>query len=114
VYQPNMCGSYNGRTAGMCGEATIAEPWKGVSEAAMAETHKAQEGLLVRCDAHIGGETSVGTLKLDEAIKMPCGDLLASPQKKCEYVWPTRQNGDVSHLKTGDEITTHGECVQNL
>jgi hypothetical protein len=68
----------------------------------------------VRCDAHIGGETSVGTFKLDEAIEMPCTDLLASSQRKCEYVWLTWQNEDVSHLKTGDEITTHGECVQPL
>jgi hypothetical protein len=39
---------------------------------------------------------------------------LPSQQRKCEYAWPTRQNGDVSHLETGDEITTHGECVQPL
>jgi hypothetical protein len=37
-------GSYDGRTAGMCSEATMAEPWEGVSDAAIAETHKAQEG----------------------------------------------------------------------
>jgi hypothetical protein len=45
---------------------------------------------------------------------MPCSDLLASHQRKCEYAWPTWQNGDVSHLETGDETTTHGECVQPL
>jgi hypothetical protein len=37
-------GSCYGRTARMCGEAMMAEPWKGVGEAGMAETHKAQEG----------------------------------------------------------------------
>jgi hypothetical protein len=47
----------------MFGEAAMAEPWDGVGKAAMAETHKAQEGLLGGCDAHIGGKTSVGTLQ---------------------------------------------------
>jgi hypothetical protein len=32
-------------------------------EAAMAGTHKAQEGLLGGCNAHAGSETSVGTLQ---------------------------------------------------
>jgi hypothetical protein len=45
---------------------------------------------------------------------MPCSDLLASHQRKCEYAWLVWQNGGVSHLETGDEITTHGECVQPL
>jgi hypothetical protein len=45
---------------------------------------------------------------------MRCSDLLTSHQWKFEYVWPTWQNGDVSHLETGDEITTHGKCVQPL
>jgi hypothetical protein len=39
------------QTAGMFGEAVMAEPWDGVSKAAMAGTHKAQEGSSrwVRC-----------------------------------------------------------------
>jgi hypothetical protein len=45
-------------------------------------------------------------------MEMSSSDLLASHQWKCEYAWPAWQNGDVSHLETGDEITTHGECVQ--
>jgi hypothetical protein len=36
--------SCDGRTAGMFGEAVLAEPWDGVGTAAMARTHKAQEG----------------------------------------------------------------------
>jgi hypothetical protein len=32
------------QTAGMFGEAATAEPWDGVGKAAMAGTHKAQEG----------------------------------------------------------------------
>jgi hypothetical protein len=45
---PTGCaGSYDGRITRMFSEATMAESWDGVGKAAMAETHKAQEGLLV-------------------------------------------------------------------
>jgi hypothetical protein len=39
------------QTAGMFDEAAMAEPWDGVGKAAMAGTHKAQEGASgwVRC-----------------------------------------------------------------
>jgi hypothetical protein len=37
-------GSYDGRTAGIFGEAALAKPWEGVGNAAMAKTNKAQEG----------------------------------------------------------------------
>jgi hypothetical protein len=37
-------GSYDGRTAGMFGEAVMAKLWDGVGTIAMAGTHKAQEG----------------------------------------------------------------------
>jgi hypothetical protein len=38
-------------TAGIFGEATMAEPWDGVGKTVMAGTHKAQEGASgwVRC-----------------------------------------------------------------
>jgi hypothetical protein len=39
----------------------MVETWEGVAEATMVETHKAR--LLVGLDAHIGSETSVGTLQ---------------------------------------------------
>jgi hypothetical protein len=44
-------GSYDGRTTGMYSEAVMAEPWDGVGTAAMARTHKVQEGASgwVRC-----------------------------------------------------------------
>jgi hypothetical protein len=44
-------GSCDGKTARMFAEATMAKPGEGVGEAAMAETHKAQEGAFggVRC-----------------------------------------------------------------
>jgi hypothetical protein len=44
-------GSCDGRTAGMFGEAVMAESCEGMGKAAMAGTHKAQEGASggVRC-----------------------------------------------------------------
>jgi hypothetical protein len=62
---PTGCaGKLRWQTAGMFGEAVMAEPWDGVGKAAMAGTHKAQEGLLGWCDAHVGSETLVGTLQV--------------------------------------------------
>jgi hypothetical protein len=44
-------GKLRWQTIGMFGEAVMAEPWDGVGKAAMARTHKAQEGAFgwVRC-----------------------------------------------------------------
>jgi hypothetical protein len=63
AYQLVLQGSYDGRTAGMFGEAAMAETWGGVGTTVMAGTHMAQEQLLGGCNAHTGGETSVGTLQ---------------------------------------------------
>jgi hypothetical protein len=61
---PTGCaGKLRWQTAGMFSEAAMVEPWDGVDKAAMAGTHKAQEGLLGGCDAHAGGATSVGMLQ---------------------------------------------------
>jgi hypothetical protein len=51
LYQPDVQGSCDGGTTGMCDEAVMAEPSEGVVDAAMAQTHKAQEGASggVRC-----------------------------------------------------------------
>jgi hypothetical protein len=49
---PTGCaGKLRWQTAGMFGEATMAEPWDGVGKVAMAGTHKAQKGASgwVRC-----------------------------------------------------------------
>jgi hypothetical protein len=51
------------QTVGLFSDATMAEPWDGVGEAMMAEPIWHKRGLLGGCDAHTGGETSVGTLQ---------------------------------------------------
>jgi hypothetical protein len=59
---PTGCaGKLRWQTAGMFGEAAMAEPWDGVGKAAMAGTTRHKRGLLGGCDAHTGGETSLGT-----------------------------------------------------
>jgi hypothetical protein len=47
----------------MFGDAAMAAPLDGVGEAARAEPIRHKRGLLCGCDAHTGGETSVGTLQ---------------------------------------------------
>jgi hypothetical protein len=59
----SCAGKLRWKTAGMFGEATMAEPWDGVGEAVMVEPIRHKRGLLGGCDAHAGGETSVGTLQ---------------------------------------------------
>jgi hypothetical protein len=41
----------------------MAEPWDGVREVVMAEPIRHKRGLLGGCDAHAGGESSVGMLQ---------------------------------------------------
>jgi hypothetical protein len=61
---PTGCaGKLRWQTAGMFGDAAIAEPWDGVGEAVMAEPIRHKRGLLGGCNAHVGGETLVGTLQ---------------------------------------------------
>jgi hypothetical protein len=56
-------GKLQWQTTEMFGEATMAELWDGLGEAAMAEPIRHKRGLLGGCDAHTGGKTSVGTLQ---------------------------------------------------
>jgi hypothetical protein len=56
-------GKLRWQTVGMFGEATMAKPWGGIGEAAMAESIRHKRGLLGGCDARTGSETSVGTLQ---------------------------------------------------
>jgi hypothetical protein len=51
------------QTAGMFGETAMAEPGDSVGKAVMVEPIRHKRGLLGGCDAHAGGETSVGTLQ---------------------------------------------------
>jgi hypothetical protein len=61
---PTDCtGKLRWQTAGMFGDAVMAEPWHGVGEAAMAEPIWHKRGLLGGCDAHTSGETLVGMLQ---------------------------------------------------
>jgi hypothetical protein len=61
---PTGCaGKLRWQTAGMFGEAAMAEPWEGMGEATMAETTRHKRGLLDGCDAHAGSETSVFMLQ---------------------------------------------------
>jgi hypothetical protein len=61
---PTGCaGELRWQIAGMFGEAAMAEPCDSVGEAAMVEPIRHNRGLLGGCDAHAGGETSVGTLQ---------------------------------------------------
>jgi hypothetical protein len=61
---PTGCaGKLRWQTAGIFGEAAMAEPWDGVGKAAMAEPIRHRRGLLGGCDAHAGGEASMGMLQ---------------------------------------------------
>jgi hypothetical protein len=61
---PTGCaGKLRWQTAGMFSDAAMAELWDGVGEAVMAEPIWHKRWLLGGCDAHTGGETSVGTLQ---------------------------------------------------
>jgi hypothetical protein len=61
---PTGCvGKLRWQTAGMFGDAAMAEPLDGVGEVAMAEPIWHKRGLLGGCNAHTRGETSVGTLQ---------------------------------------------------
>jgi hypothetical protein len=51
------------QTAGILGEAAMAEPWDHVGEAAMTKPITHKRGLLGGCDAHTSSETSVGIIQ---------------------------------------------------
>jgi hypothetical protein len=59
----DCAGKLRWQTAGMLGEAAMAELWDGVGEAAMTEPTRHKRGLLGGCDAHAGSETSLGMLQ---------------------------------------------------
>jgi hypothetical protein len=60
----NDCaGKLGWQTAGIFGDAAMAKLWDGVGKAVMAKPIWHKRRLLGGCDAHTGGETSVGTLQ---------------------------------------------------
>jgi hypothetical protein len=56
-------GKLRWQTTGIFGDAVMVEPWVGVGETARAKPMRHKRGLLGECDAHTGGETSVGMLQ---------------------------------------------------
>jgi hypothetical protein len=48
------------------------------------EPTRHKRGLLSGCDAHAGGETSVGTLQAEETIEQSCSDFLAHTLEMCK------------------------------
>jgi hypothetical protein len=71
AYRLALQGSYDCKTAGMFGEAAMAEPWDGVGIAAMAGIHMAQEEASgwVRCSLVV--KPQLVRYKLDETIEQP-------------------------------------------
>jgi hypothetical protein len=63
VYQPDVRGSHDGRTAEMFGEVTMLNCGKVWVKLRWLKPIRYKRGLLVGCDTHTGGETSVGTLQ---------------------------------------------------
>jgi hypothetical protein len=61
---PTSCaGKLRWQTAGMFGEAAMAEPWDGWVKLRWLEPTRHKRGVMGGCDAHAGSETSVGTLQ---------------------------------------------------
>jgi hypothetical protein len=72
---PTGCaGKLRWQTAGIFGEAVMAEPWDGVGKAAMAEPIR-----------HKRGASGWVRYKLDETIEKSCSDLLAIHQRQCIF-----------------------------
>jgi hypothetical protein len=69
----------------MFGEAAMAEPWDGVGKAAMAETHKAQEGgFWVGAMVTLAVKPQWVYYKLDKTIEQSCSDFLAHTLEVCK------------------------------
>jgi hypothetical protein len=69
----------------MFGEAAMAEPWDGVGKAAMAGTHKAQEGgFWVGAMLTLAVKPQWVRYKLEEIIEQSCSDFLAHTLEVCK------------------------------
>jgi hypothetical protein len=75
AYQPAVRESYDGRTAGMFGEAVMAKSWDGVGTTTMAGTHTAQEGgFWVGAMLTLAVKPQWVCYKLAETIEHLCSD----------------------------------------
>jgi hypothetical protein len=78
-------GKLRWQTAGMFSEAAMAESWDGVGKAAMAGTHKAQEGgFWVGAMLTLAVKPQWVCCKLDETIEQSCSDFLAHTLEACK------------------------------
>jgi hypothetical protein len=83
----DCAGKLQWQTAKIFGEAAMAEPRKCVDKAAIAETHKAQEGgFWVGVMLTLTVKPQWVRYKQDETVEKSCSGLLASHQMKCKYV----------------------------
>jgi hypothetical protein len=81
---PTSCaGKLRWQTAGMFGEATMAEPWDGVSKAAMARTQDTRGGFWVGAMLMLTVKPHWVRYKLDETIELSCSDFLAHTLEVC-------------------------------
>jgi hypothetical protein len=64
------------------------------------EPHGRRGGLLWEVGAYTNSETLVGMRKVEQAIKMPYSDLLASHQRERRCACAACQNREVHHLDT--------------
>jgi hypothetical protein len=82
-------GSYNGRTAGMFGEAAMAEPWDGVGTAAMVVTPQGTRGgFWMGVMLTLAVKPQWVCYKLDKTIEPPCSDFLAHTSEVCKSARP--------------------------
>jgi hypothetical protein len=76
-------GKLRWQTAGMFGEAAMAELWDSVGKAAMAGTHK-RGGFWVGAMLTLAGKPQWVRNKLDETIQQSCSDFLAHTLEVCK------------------------------
>jgi hypothetical protein len=78
-------GKQRWQTTGMFGEAAMAEPWDGVGKAAMAGTHKAQEGgFWVGAMLTLAVKPQWVRYKLEKTIEQSCSNFLTHTLEVCK------------------------------